>query len=1257
MKDYTIVEVLEDKMLIQPKTYTVGDVGVPHLKISFKHLFGEATLSGTKLQVRYDLPKGFIMDEYTLEKEEIEFPVNPKTFYNPGWIKIFLVLKKDADTSITIPGEISLRVRNVNISNEEVEPVYDVLIGKIDDHVEQIVSGAVGVSLTTKTEPIPGGRIPDNDLSAKKLMVTNDEDKIKMAHLSTEVKATIQSDPIPASRIPNNEIPASKLRTASDADKVKLINLSDEVISAMSGNSPVRPEIGDGEIVSEKIADGAIDLKKINKTVANRLNYNEFYKLDTNLLGVGRPFIQNQSSVDVKKESEFLGIWSVIKNPKPGEEHLQSYPALKIRNMQKLNPQPKMCFRLALSDVVNIDRLVINFYSFVDEVKNGKPSIKTVYFTEGVKDYLLEFDDIVIEDDSNGVDIYLSCFNADNTVYSYKVREYETFFGYAMSDMNSSTVKSTILKVIEMSGENLQDAIGDIYSILYGKDNNKITNTGLTLNDNIFEVVKPGGDGWSYTNINFPFNYDIGTKLRIKLVLDDLKDNDYDIIQLKQSLNGKVTYYKGGIQNWEILENKRVLIWDIELTSDVDNLGVVFGGKTHAIGTKYELYFLGISEKDKPKPKIVDLINETAVETLNNSKINLTNKIGLISFLSKEKYDVLRLSNVTSSSNNEYEVIKTGEWAYVGYRYNMIKTSGYSATIELILTNILEIYPNGYDIIQLDQYKNGQNVGYYTGGVKVWEVLENGKIKLTWEVILTKDIDSLNIVFGSKGLNSGSKFKLYSLKMCDETTTVAEALETATSDTSSAKKPLTLLVKANPRTIYTVCNNLGNPVQNPSYVANLYLDSLISFDRGTGLPCIEKGTRNDTYPILPKITKNSENNFIFNDGVETKDYTANLVITDGLENIKIDYKQRSTLSTVGSMSHPRILIIGDSITAGAGLNFGNFPNKPASHLVAEFFAKEQLTVGDSTKYNVTMLGTVTRRNFEIEHNNIKKTVTTLNEGRGGWSLYDYLRMSTSRRPTQENWDILGLGNGTGTDFVSTVENKILLSKTCENNNIQYPANPFFDNAKVGTNRFNIAKWLERYRTIDDATGNRMALGDPKLGTYITSQSKLEEYNVATPTHVIIQLGTNDLSWIPLEEHMRNLKELIEEIKQQIPGVFIAVSPNPRRAGTLIPEYYPNCLNVQTSSSIVSSLLNTFNFHKEIITESEEETDRVFLLSTMSVTPTAYSFNLKPYLDPIDTEPFGTTIYDSFYDSVHLSYQAQVSWAYQEYAWIKYTLTK
>lgn len=52
--------------------------------------------------------------------------------------------------------------------------------------------------------------------------------------------------------------------TSSDADKIKLINLSDEVIRAMSGNSPVRPEIGSGEVVTEKIADGSVTVEKVD---------------------------------------------------------------------------------------------------------------------------------------------------------------------------------------------------------------------------------------------------------------------------------------------------------------------------------------------------------------------------------------------------------------------------------------------------------------------------------------------------------------------------------------------------------------------------------------------------------------------------------------------------------------------------------------------------------------------------------------------------------------------------------------------------------------------------------------------------------------------------------------------------------------------------------------------------------------------------------------------------------------------------------
>lgn len=474
------------------------------------------------------------------------------------------------------------------------------------------------------------------------------------------------------------------------------------------------------------------------------------------------------------------------------------------------------------------------------------------------------------------------------------------------------------------------------------------------------------------------------------------------------------------------------------------------------------------------------------------------------------------------------------------------------------------------------------------------------------------------------------------------------------SNINSNQSAMLIKTIAKPRTIYTVANNLGDTIQNPSTSANIYLDSVLSFDKKSNLPHIKNGIKPDLYSVYPKITIDSKGNVVYNEGSTIKEYNENFTITDDLIDTQITYKHRSTLASVGADKHPRVLIIGDSITAGAGLSFGNYPNKPYSQHIAEFFAKDKLMTDNLNKYNITMLGTVNYRNFEINHNNKTKNVSSINEGRGGWSLYDYLRMTTIRRPSQETWDALGLGNGTGKDFINTQENRTLISRTCEVNTAQYPGNPFFDNSKLGTNKFSISKWLERYRTIDDVTGVKMELGNPNLGTYITTQDRLDKINVAIPTHVIIQLGTNDLSFIQTDEHLKNLRELITELKSQIPGVFIAISPNPKRAGTLLEEYYPNLKNIETSSNTVTSLLDVFNSHKEEFLETEEA-NRLYLLSTVSITPTAYSFNLKPYNDAIDTPDFKTNIYTSFYDNVHLSYQAHICWSYQMYSWIKYTL--
>lgn len=75
---------------------------------------------------------------------------------------------------------------------------------------------------------------------------------------------TARTENIQSDRIPSNSLSARKLKIGADADKIKLENLSDEVKKAMTGNTSVSPTLNDNSVVREYIADGAINDDKID---------------------------------------------------------------------------------------------------------------------------------------------------------------------------------------------------------------------------------------------------------------------------------------------------------------------------------------------------------------------------------------------------------------------------------------------------------------------------------------------------------------------------------------------------------------------------------------------------------------------------------------------------------------------------------------------------------------------------------------------------------------------------------------------------------------------------------------------------------------------------------------------------------------------------------------------------------------------------------------------------------------------------------
>src|SRR5690606_33881403 len=111
-----------------------------------------------------------------------------------------------------------------------------------------------------------------------------------------------------------------------------------------------------------------------------------------------------------------------------------------------------------------------------------------------------------------------------------------------------------------------------------------------------------------------------------------------------------------------------------------------------------------------------------------------------------------------------------------------------------------------------------------------------------------------------------------------------------------------------------------------------------------------------------------------------------------------------------------------------------------------------------------------------------------------------------------------------------------------------PANPFFDNNKTGEVKFSILKWLERYRTCDDS-GNKLSFSSPQKGTLIDYASLIEDFDVCTPTHIILSHGRNDLGYASPEQFIENEKKFIAAVKAELPNVVIGICTIPDNPGT------------------------------------------------------------------------------------------------------------
>lgn len=456
-----------------------------------------------------------------------------------------------------------------------------------------------------------------------------------------------------------------------------------------------------------------------------------------------------------------------------------------------------------------------------------------------------------------------------------------------------------------------------------------------------------------------------------------------------------------------------------------------------------------------------------------------------------------------------------------------------------------------------------------------------------------------------------------------------------------------------PKKVYTVANDLTSLPFERNYQANLFLDHMIDLGYDEKIN-FDDGTQSLPF-VSPVKNDGTDNGWIVNGNQEVLD-------TDKVINFKspkyainpITVKHVSTKSSVGKTKKAFILTIGDSLTNGHLIDI-NRPDKVLEDQMVYWAKVKQLIEMDkidagnnASDFNWFLMGQKSRRKVKVDYKDVNKDLNAGAEGYGGWSLYSILRHQNRLNPSQETWDYLKLGNGTGTDYTDSQAQKDLIASTNETF-VGKPVNPFFDNNKIGANKFSIIKYLSRYRTMSD-DGVRLPI--EQCGEYVDEQTRLD-CDIATPTHVILQMGANDLGRCSLGKFLDNVKEFVATVREELPNAFIGVSIAPDYSGTLFPSKYPefdDCkLDLHGHKLHYQNAKQLINWSSNV----EKDLEKVYLIPSYFVQASAYS---TPSLEYINLD--GTVrrlIKTGAGPDIHPNYIASDAWAYQMYALIKYTL--
>ena len=279
---------------------------------------------------------------------------------------------------------------------------------------------------------------------------------------------------------------------------------------------------------------------------------------------------------------------------------------------------------------------------------------------------------------------------------------------------------------------------------------------------------------------------------------------------------------------------------------------------------------------------------------------------------------------------------------------------------------------------------------------------------------------------------------------------------------SGAVKPdLTIMA---PKKIYTVFNDQLGTGDNDLFNVRmhsipLYFDSLV--DNITSEMDVDflKSGKEKIQLYSPELTTNtSSQNITLNFGNSAK-------YNDG----SVSFIQKNVKESVGKARYPKILCIGDSVTEGYLANVG-LPDSsvaPSQYwsVIKEQFEKAKIDAGDNAAdHNCRMVGRLSTNSWKLSYKTVSnRAMKTWAEGAGGWNSSDHLYYSQhwGSPNSQGFWDLLGLGNGTGTDYTGSSAQDLAIATTPEGLYAPKDTAAFliYINGQLGTSYANYAATL------------------------------------------------------------------------------------------------------------------------------------------------------------------------------------------------------